>query len=56
MKVYVYIDHAGKGRFRAVARNGRTVEGSQGYSTKSNAKRAARRKYPDARFFEGLPD
>lgn len=44
VRVEVYQDHAGKWRWREVAANGNIVADSgQGYSTRSNAKRAAKR-------------
>jgi uncharacterized protein YegP (UPF0339 family) len=56
MKVYIYVGKDGKGYYRAVARNGQTVDGSQGYSTKASAKRAAKNRYPKARIIDGLPE
>ncbi len=43
MKFQIYIDKAGEFRWRLKADNGRIMADSgEGYSTKSNAKRAAR--------------
>lgn len=56
MKVVIY---KGKGlqpwRFRAVAANGETVATSEGYLTRWNARRAARKVFPDAEMDESAP-
>lgn len=38
--------------FHLLASNGKISEGSQAYSSKSNAKRAARKLFPDLEFTE----
>lgn len=54
-KVYVWDNDSGRGYYRAVSRNGQTVDGSQAYSNKANAKRAAINAYPDARIIMEQP-
>jgi uncharacterized protein YegP (UPF0339 family) len=44
MKIVIYEDGQGEFRWKAIARNGENVgNGSEGYVTRSNARRAARR-------------
>lgn len=46
--VEVYRDKAGRWRWRAIAKNGKTISDSgEGYRTKWNAKRSARRTFGD---------
>lgn len=45
--VEVFEGRDGKGRFRVVGANGQKMDASQGYSRRSNARRAARNLYPD---------
>jgi len=46
--VYVRMGRNGKFYFRPVARNGRKIAQSQGYTRRASAVRGARRSYPHA--------
>jgi len=46
--VYVRMGRNGKFYFRPVARNGRKIAQSQGYTRRTSAVRGARRSYPHA--------
>lgn len=46
--IEIYRDTADEWRYRVIARNGRVIsDGSEGYYSKWNAKRAVRRLYPE---------
>lgn len=47
-KCEVFRGENGKHYFRAKSRNGRTISQSQGYSNRTNARRGAKRAFPDA--------
>jgi len=54
IRVFLYKDHRGKHRWRAVAGNNRVVgASSQGYALRWYAKRKASRLYPGCVFLDG---